>query len=118
MLSYDEAIGRVTAPGERFETIEVDIRGVDYTIFRNAPGSLRAIFETTRQRGDAVFLVYEDERWTFAEFASKVDALAAVLVDRYEIVEGRSGRHRDAQLPGVGRRLLPRSRRSAPSPSR
>ncbi len=88
MLSYDEAIGRVTAPGERFETIEVDIRGVDYTIFRNAPGSLRAIFETTRHRGDAVFLAYEDERWTFAEFASKVDALAAVLVDRYKISKG------------------------------
>ena len=43
---------------------------------------------TTRQRGDAVFLVYEDERWTFAEFASKVDALAAALVDRYKIAKG------------------------------
>src|SRR5262245_50090980 len=88
MLSYDEAIARVTGPGERFETAEVDIRGVTYTVFRNAPGSLRDIVATTRARGDAVFLVYEDERWTFEEFASKVDALASALVDRYKIAKG------------------------------
>ena len=88
MLSYNEAIAQVTAPGARFETTEVDIRGVTYTIFRNAPRSLRDITETTRNRGDAVFLVYEDERWTFAEFASKVDALASALVDRYKIAKG------------------------------
>jgi long-chain acyl-CoA synthetase len=88
MLSYDEAIGRVTAPGERFETIDVDIRGITYTIFRNAPRSLRDIVSTTPGRGDAIFLVYEDERWTFAEFASKVDALASALVDRYDIAKG------------------------------
>ena len=88
MLSYDEAIARVTAPGERFETTEVDIRGVTYTIFRNAPRSLREIVATTRARGDDVFLVYEDERWSFAEFASKVDALASALVDRYGVAKG------------------------------
>jgi long-chain acyl-CoA synthetase len=88
MLSYDEAIARVTAPGERFETTNVDIRGITYTVFRNAPRSLRDIVSTTRGRGDAIFLVYEDERWTFADFASKVDALASALVDRYDIAKG------------------------------
>jgi long-chain acyl-CoA synthetase len=88
MLSYDEAIAQVTAPGERFETAEVDIRGVAYTIFTNAPRSLRDIIATTHSRGDAIFLVYEDERWTFEEFAVKVDALANVLVDRYKITKG------------------------------
>src|SRR4051794_23271593 len=88
MLSYDEAIARVTAPGERFETTEVEIRGITYTIFRNAPQSLRDIVATAGARGDAIFLVYEDEQWTFAEYASKVDALAAALVDRYDIRKG------------------------------
>src|SRR4051794_19610447 len=88
MLSYDEAIARVTAPGERFETTEVEIRGITYTIFRNAPQSLRDIVATAGARGDAIFLVYEDEQWTFAEYASKVDALAAALVDRYKISKG------------------------------
>ncbi|HEY2812784.1 MAG TPA: class I adenylate-forming enzyme family protein [Acidimicrobiales bacterium] len=88
MLSYDDAIVRVTAPGERFETTEVEIRGVTYTIFRNAPASLRDIVATTRDRGDAVFLVYENERWTFSEFADKVAGLATALVERYGIKKG------------------------------
>src|SRR4051794_19277986 len=88
MLSYDEAIARVTAPGKRFETTQVEIRGITYTVFRNAPRSLRDIVATTRDRGDASFLVYEDERWTFADFTSKVDALAAALVDRHNIAIG------------------------------
>src|SRR5262245_25436207 len=88
MLSYDEAIARVTGPGERFETTQVDIRDVTYTVFRNAPRSLRDIVATTHGRGDGIFLVYEDERWTFTEFAAKVDALAGALVDRYRISKG------------------------------
>jgi long-chain acyl-CoA synthetase len=87
-LSYTDAMAKVTAPGERFETAEADIRGTTVTIFRNAPPSLREIVVTTRARGDDVFLVYEDERWTFTQFADQVDALAAALVDRYGIVKG------------------------------
>ena len=66
-MSYEEALAAVTAPGERFETAEVEIRGTPVTVFRNAPPSLREIVATTRARGDDVFLVYEDERWTFAQ---------------------------------------------------
>ena len=87
-LSYSDAMARVTAPGERFETAEADIRGTTVTIFRNAPPSLREIVSTTRARGDDVFLVYEDERWTFTQFADQVDGLAAALVERYGIVKG------------------------------
>ena len=84
-MSYADALAAVTAPGERFETTELDIRGSTVTIFRNAPPSLREIVASTRARGDDVFLVYEDERWTFTRFANTVDALAAALVDRYGI---------------------------------
>lgn len=87
-LSYDAAVAALTAPGERFETAEVDIGGVTYTVFRNAPPSLREIVASTRARGDDVFLVYEDERWTFTQFADAVDGLAAALVERYGITKG------------------------------
>src|SRR3954454_19245906 len=87
-MSYADALAAVTAPGERFETTEVDINGVRVTVFKNAPPSLREIVASTRARGDDVFLVYEDERWTFARFAETVDALAAALVDRHRIVKG------------------------------
>ena len=32
MLTYSEAVARVTAPGERFETVPVEIGGVTYRV--------------------------------------------------------------------------------------
>ncbi len=87
-LTYDEAVGQITAPGERFEVVTDVWNGVELRVFKNAPPSLREIFGLARLRGDGVFLVYEDERWTFAEVMARVDALAAALVDRYGITKG------------------------------
>jgi long-chain acyl-CoA synthetase len=81
-VDHIEACRQVTAPGERFETEEVDLGGVTYTVFTHAPRSLRQVFETARARDDEVFLVYEDERWTFQQTMQHVDALAALLVER------------------------------------
>jgi long-chain acyl-CoA synthetase len=81
VLSYDEAVATVTAPGSRFETARRSIGGVEQTVFVNVPRSLRDLFATCRDRGDQVFLVFEDERWTFERFTAEVDALAAALVD-------------------------------------
>jgi long-chain acyl-CoA synthetase len=87
-LTYAEAVAAVTAPGERFETTTIDIRGIPTTIFRNAPPNLGAIFATARARGDDTFLVYEDERWSFAETMAQVDALGALLVEEYGVGKG------------------------------
>jgi long-chain acyl-CoA synthetase len=46
---------------------ELDIRGVPTRTWKNAPPSLRAIMDLSLAHGDATFLVYEDERTTFAE---------------------------------------------------
>jgi long-chain acyl-CoA synthetase len=80
MPTYEEAVAAATAPGSRFETARVAIDGVEQTVFVNAPRSLRELFDALRAKGDAVFLVYEDERWTFERFMAEVDALAAALV--------------------------------------
>ncbi|MBN2622785.1 MAG: acyl--CoA ligase, partial [Acidimicrobiales bacterium] len=87
-MSYSEAVAAVTAPGERFETGTVAIDGIPTTVFVNAPPTLRAVFDTARQRGDGTFLVYEDERWTFAEVMRQVDALGSLLVDTYGVRTG------------------------------
>ena len=86
--SYAEIVAAVTAPGERFETTTATIGGVEQVVFKNAPPSMRELWASTRARGDEIFLVYEDERWSFAAFMAKVDALAATLVDRYGVVLG------------------------------
>ena len=87
-VSYYDAVARVTAPGERFEVVTVDVDGVEQRVFKNAPPSLREVFASARARGDEPFLVYEDERWSFTEVLRHVDALAALLVDRYGIGKG------------------------------
>jgi long-chain acyl-CoA synthetase len=88
LLGYDEAAASVTAPGERYEVETIVVGGVEVRAFAHAPPSLRHLFDTARDRGDDVFLVYEDERWTFAEVMQHVDAMAALLVDRYGVQPG------------------------------
>jgi long-chain acyl-CoA synthetase len=87
-LSWDEAVAQVTAPGQPFELNDVTVAGVPYRAFKYAPQNMRQIFDTARARGDQVFLVYEDERWTFAQVMANVDALAAALVTRYGVRKG------------------------------
>ncbi|HEX6424007.1 MAG TPA: AMP-binding protein [Acidimicrobiales bacterium] len=87
-LSYAEAVAQVTAPGQRFETGTVEIRGVPTTVFLNGPASLRQVFDAARTRGDATFLVYEDERWSFAEVMRQVDALGSLLAGTYGVGKG------------------------------
>jgi long-chain acyl-CoA synthetase len=88
VLSYQEAATAITAPGERYEVQTIEVGGVAMRAFTNAPPSLRELFATARDRGDATFLVYEDERWSFAEVMRHVDAMAALLVDRYGVAPG------------------------------
>ena len=87
-LSYEEATAQLTAPGERFETEEVEVRGVTYTAFKNAPATLRDIFDLTRGYGATTFLVYEDESYTFDDVYARVDGLAAALQQRYGVTKG------------------------------
>ena len=87
-MSYADAVAAVTAPGQRFETRTTDVAGVPTTVFVHAPNSLRDVFDTARSRGDATFLVYEDERWSFADVMARVDALGSLLVDTYGVRVG------------------------------
>jgi long-chain acyl-CoA synthetase len=87
-LSYEDAVAQLTGPGERFETHELTVGGVTYTAFKGAPSSLKELFDLTRLYGDTEFLVYEDERYTFAEVYARADGIAAALVERYGVVKG------------------------------
>ena len=88
MLSYDQAVARVTAKGQPMEVVDRTIGDVTYKVFKNAPPTLREIFATARQRGDQTFLVYEGERWSFADVMTHVDALGDALVEHYGIKVG------------------------------
>jgi hypothetical protein len=63
-LTWEEAVARVGAPGSPFELVE-DEQG--RRRFKNAPPNMRSLFDLARDGGDEIFLVYEDERWSFNE---------------------------------------------------
>lgn len=87
-LSYEEASAQITAPGERYETHEVEVRGVTYTAFKGAPSSLKELADLTRLYGDTEYLVYEDERYTYADVYARADGIAAALVNDYGVEKG------------------------------
>ena len=86
--TYEEALAELTAPGSRFEIGEATIHGVPTKVFKQLPPSLRQLFDVSRTRGDATFLVYEDETWSFADVMARVDALGDALVNRYGVERG------------------------------
>jgi long-chain acyl-CoA synthetase len=88
VLSFDEAAARVTGEGQPMEVVDRVIGDVTYKVFKNVPPTMREIFASARGRGDKTFLVYEGERWSFADVMSHVDALGATLVDRFGIKVG------------------------------
>lgn len=87
-LSIADAVVALTAPGAPFEMEERNIGGLPTRVWKNAPPSLRAVLEASRAHGDSPFLVYEDERLSFAEHYRRCAALARALRERYGIAKG------------------------------
>ena len=87
-VSIAEANATLTAPGQIFEMEELTIRGVPTRTWKNAPPSLRAVLDLSLQHGDATFLVYEDERTTFAEHYRIACTLAHRLQHAFGVEPG------------------------------
>ncbi len=87
-MTWDEANLAVTAPGQMFELIDGEVRGVKMKVFKHAPPHLGLVFANARNHGDKPFLVYEGETWTFSKTMDYVDALASLLVNTYGVKKG------------------------------
>jgi len=66
-ISIAEANARLTGPGTMFQMDEVAIRGIPTKVWKAAPPSLRTVLDISRAHGNKDYLVYEDERISFAE---------------------------------------------------
>ena len=80
-MTLDEARAMLCAPGAPFEMVEVAAHGRTFRAWKNAPAHLRALAQIGRGHGDRTFLVFEDERVTFAGWFRAVAALAQHLRD-------------------------------------
>ena len=75
-----ETIAEMTAPGQMFNITEVEVGGHPVKAWAMAPNSLRDIWLSTAGHGDADYLVYRDERWTYARAHDEVARIANWLV--------------------------------------
>ncbi len=85
---YDEALEPLIGPGGPFEVVPGVVNGVDMKVYKNAPRTLLEVFSPAAEHGDKEFLVYEGERWSFADIISQAAALGHQLVARAGISPG------------------------------
>jgi long-chain acyl-CoA synthetase len=80
-LTLTEATERLTAPGQMFETERVTVHGLELTVWKNAPATLRQMLDLSLFHGSKDFLVYEDQHFTFDEHYRLAATLAQRLID-------------------------------------
>ena len=81
MHHYLTARAELDSPGSPFHTVTEVVRGVPRNVFETSTPNMRAVWEATALQGDREYLVYEDERYTYAEIHAQVRALSHHLVE-------------------------------------
>ena len=72
----------LTGPGGEFEIVEAEVLGNKLRVYKNAPPSVREVWLSTAAFADRTYLVYEDERLTYAEAHAQVNSVAAWLFEQ------------------------------------
>jgi len=75
-------------PGAALETETVTIDGQELSVFAHVPTNLGELYTLGLEFGDKTFLVYQQERFSFAESLDLSLRMARVLKEKYEIQLG------------------------------
>jgi len=76
---YRQAVEMVTAPGAFLEVTTIERQGYALKAYKHAPGSLRDLWLLGQSHGDKEYIVYGEERWTYAEAGQFVANFSAWL---------------------------------------
>ena len=80
------AIAELTASGMDYEIVPGEVWGRPCRVFKNAPRTLRDLYQAASS--EETFLVFEDERFTFAEANDRVAQIANILTDQFGVEKG------------------------------
>ena len=69
----------LTGPGGAFEIKEVEVDGIPLRVYASAPRSLREIWLASAGHADKDYIIFQDERWSFAQAHAEVASIAAWL---------------------------------------
>src|SRR5215475_6188339 len=80
-MSMEQAHALLTQPGSMFEVGEESIRGTTFRVWKNAPPTLRDLFDLAAPFAPRDHLVLEDERATIGGARAAAVAFARRLID-------------------------------------
>lgn len=83
-----EAVAHIVTTEDMFALEETEIRGITYKTFKNAPAHLGEVMALTAEYDDLEFLVFEQERYTYAAFREHTYRLAQALIHEAGIKKG------------------------------
>lgn len=75
-----ETVQELTSEGQLFALTDVEVNGQTLLAWAIAPPTLRDLWLMSAGHGEADYLVYEDERWTYARAHEQVASIASYLV--------------------------------------
>ena len=76
------------ASGAPFETALMKIGGIEHKVFVNIPANMAGLYAEGLNFSDDVFLVYENERWTYRETWLRAAKIAQNLREKFAIQKG------------------------------
>ena len=74
--TYWQVWKELTAKGAPFHVKEIELRGSPMRVYSAAPESLRDIWLSSSMHGEADYLVYDEERWSYSKAHLDVAAIA------------------------------------------
>jgi steroid-24-oyl-CoA synthetase len=78
----------LTAAGSPYEIEVREVRGVPTRVWKHAPLNLPAVLRASRDRDGSEFVVFDDERITYAENYRRAAALADALAGHFGVQKG------------------------------
>lgn len=89
VITIAQANAAIAASDSPLKLSDGLVGGVEMKIYAEAPPTVRTIFELAEpQFGTRDFLVYEDERVTYAAFARAVEHFAKALIEQFGVQKG------------------------------
>ncbi|WP_372760944.1 class I adenylate-forming enzyme family protein [Pseudoalteromonas sp.] len=70
---------QLMAPGAPFEITQQQINGQSYQLYCNAPVNLAQVINDARRADEQIFLVYQQQRYSYKQFFQLVDNVASYL---------------------------------------
>lgn len=90
-LAIQKAVADIVETNKTFELSTAVIQNIEYKVFKNVPHTLPDMLKQSYEAhddGDADYLVYQNQRWTYAEFCEDIKRAAWLMQRDLNVTKG------------------------------